>query len=779
MKRLLPLLLVWLVFGIPALRAQAPQFTMPVNIDSVHTYQAQNGIIIAEGNVSIRYGESTIYCDKAMYYPDSNEVLLLGNVRIYRIGHLFTGDRAVYNLDTKKITAADFRADVYPFLVETDTLTSMGPTAYRTREGFFTTSDNSKPDYHMSARSARIYPGDRIILDNVTFYVGQTPIFWFPSVYQSLNKNEGLFVVPGFTSIFGGYLRSRYTFPLTQDIGLTFNLDLMTKRGAGIGLDSRWEGGDNKEEREWGRFRSYFIHDIESGLNETSLSRPAIDPNRYRVSLQDRTYLAENLYSSVNINKVSDAFFLQDFAPGEFRTDPNPDNVVFLTKWDEDYTLTLTARKSLNNFFDFTERLPELAFDGVTRPIFGNSGLFMTSDGSVGDYRRDFAKGSLFQEYQSFRADGFIQLEYPKTLFNWLNIVPKAGIRETYYENTGQFEAVPSTGDVTLSDGAVLAAGTPVPELFRGGSVFRTVVDAGFETSFKLSRAYEEVQSRPWGLDGLRHVFQPYADFSYVYTSKNPQQLLQFDRISPSTEREPIDFPDFTSVDAIDNWAIVRLGVNNRFQTRRDNQTINWLEINTYFDINIQRPEFEQTFLSLPISDANIKTKTPLQGIVADPGTFSNVYNRIRWQPYSWLKATVDTQFPMLDAGFTEVNADVTYLLNADTSILLGHEYIQGNPLFPDSNYVTVGAYRRITDNWAVSFRDSYEFNGGYLADQRYSIHRDLSSWVASLTVEAINEGTGKYIYSVALVFTIKDMPQVSLPLSFNPEEVVGGSSSP
>ena len=61
------------------------------------------------------------------------------------------------------------------------------------------------------------------------------------------------------------------------------------------------------------------------------------------------------------------------------------------------------------------------------------------------------------------------------------------------------------------------------------GPLTRPVFDAGIESSFKLSRAYENAQSRAWGLDGLRHVIQPYTDFSYVLTGKNPSQILQFD----------------------------------------------------------------------------------------------------------------------------------------------------------------------------------------------------------------------------------------------------------
>ena len=62
---------------------------------------------------------------------------------------------------------------------------------------------------------------------------------------------------------------------------------------------------------------------------------------------------------------------LQDFFQTEFRIDPQPDNVVALTKYNPRYTLTAFTRFQVNNFFEATERLPEIALDVTRQPIFG------------------------------------------------------------------------------------------------------------------------------------------------------------------------------------------------------------------------------------------------------------------------------------------------------------------------------------------------------------------------------------------------------------------------
>ena len=84
---------------------------------------------------------------------------------------------------------------------------------------------------------------------------------------------------------------------------------------------------------------------------------------------------------------------------------------------------------------------------------------------------------------------------------------------------------------------------------------------------------------------------QPYVNFSYVSSPNvDPATILQFDRVQPSTNLNPIDFPQYTPIDALDQWTIARVGVRNRLQTRRDDLTVSWLEVETFVDVNFNSP---------------------------------------------------------------------------------------------------------------------------------------------------------------------------------------------
>jgi hypothetical protein len=278
--------------------------------------------------------------------------------------------------------------------------------------------------------------------------------------------------------------------------------------------------------------------------------------------------------------------------------------------------------------------------------------------------------------------------------------------------------------------------------LRQGGPQFRAVFDAGVEASFKISREWEDVQTRMLGLDGLRHIIQPFTNFSYVSDPGNPAEILQFDSVQPSTKLNPIDFPQYTSIDSIDRWTIWRLGVRNRLQTRRDDLTVSWLELETFLDVNIDNP-FD---------------KTP----------YSNLFNRLTFTPVPWARLVIDSQVPALDKGFTEVNTTINLQPISSLQVSLGHRYLNNNPFFQNSSLFVVGGYYRLNDNWGFGVQENYEAATHILEEQRYSVYRDLSSWVASLGA-IIRDNGGIKEYGVLLTFTLKAFPKFSFDLNFDP----------
>lgn len=754
-RRCVAALLVW-ACGTWGAWAQFGSFgDIPVEITADGNTRFEEGIAIAEDNVQIHYGDYSIYCDYAEYNPETRDVVLVGNIRVYTPDGLLTGQRSLFNLETKQMRALEFSGGRYPILFRSFSLRAFSARQFHVRDAYFTTDDSSMPDFHVKSKSVRIYTDSRVIFVNTTAYIGNVPIFWFPYIWANID-NSGIEFLPGYDSRWGAYLRTAYTFPIGRgnEILAKARLDYMSELGPGVGLDAVFNFG--KEDRSYGKFVSYYSWDTQP---DRFVGGPGEPPEsgkqgRYRVSFKQRLFLTDDIYATADLNLLSDVDMMEDYYPNEFRVDPQPDNYLSVTKWDEFYTLTLLGRWQINDFQQTVERLPEGVFDFKQHRLFG---LPVYYDGTTGvaNLQQSFSDIPEFDEfnfpdYNAVRVDSFHQLTVPTQLFGWLNLTPRAGLRATWYSRSGTFqdftaptEVDPVTGEISTLPPASIEStplNSPTPDLDVGGPVFRPVFNIGTEVSAKFSKAYEKIQARWLGLDGVRHVIQPYMNYSYVYNAgPSPNEILQFDAVVPSTELLPLDFPQFTQIDSLDTWNIMRLGVRNRLQTRRDQRTFQWFALDTFLDVNFDSP----------YSDSSV----------------SNFFNNFSFRPLPWLNINMESQLPVTPEGFTEVNTNFTVMPWDNLLFRFGHRYIDGNDYFSDNSQVDFYAYWRINSNWAFSFYEQYEFVSGILQYQRYMIHRDLSSWVASLGAVVRDNLGGDMDLGVLLVLTLKDAPQVTLPL--------------
>src|SRR5689334_2447604 len=96
-------------FAATLARAEIVPEKQPIEITASGNTNYQDGLATAHGNVVIHTGDSDIYADSVQYNPKTREVFAEGHVRIYRALSIFVGERAIYNLDTKKIEAVEMR----------------------------------------------------------------------------------------------------------------------------------------------------------------------------------------------------------------------------------------------------------------------------------------------------------------------------------------------------------------------------------------------------------------------------------------------------------------------------------------------------------------------------------------------------------------------------------------------------------------------------------------------------------------------------------------------
>ncbi len=733
-----------------------------INGDST-TYDTATGRAIAKGNVRAKFPDTEIYADQAEYDAQLNEVHVVGNVSIYRAGTLYRGEEATYNLTSKELDTRRLRSFFEspsaqgPLFFKSEHMKTKTESidAVDAEEASFSTEDSQDPDWFIKAKEVKIYPDDRIVFKNPTIYAGGVPVFWLPYLAQPLNEELGYTFTPGYKSNWGLFLENTYGTLLGDHSILKYHLDLRSDRGIAGGIDllsRRW-----KDNQYFGKFQAYYANDsspLTTGVAARNEDRTNLDSDRYRINFHHRVYLPgpdeSTLYVDFDINKLSDEFFYEDFFPTEFRIDPQPDNYIGLVKQHERGELSVLTRFRANDFYQTDTRLPEIALDFTRQPIFDTgafywgSTIFGVYDEKISSKRRAQLLGQISnledklgdpladttiddrtllddlksqtEEAGFTRFHSYHEALYPFTIGDWLNITPKLGVGLTTYSGI---------------DG-------PQPE-----NDTRTLFHAGVDVSFKASKMYENIQMPNLGVDGLLHVVQPYMNWSFLSSDSLGDGFKRIDRFAPSTRLRSIDIPQFTAIDDLNSWNILRLGVSNRLLTKRGNGTSPWLTSNTYFDVFMDDPEFNRDF--------------------------SNVFQEFAWYPLPWLRLDMGMQLPLLDnnVDFTEFNTALTFMPVKDFEFSIGNRILQNHPFFEDSNLIDFRTYTHINDNWGLSTYHRYETDDNTLETQQYSIHRDLTSWAGALGL-VIRDNRGKSETGVVFSLTLKDFPGVAIPLNLD-----------
>ena len=153
--------------------------------------------------------------------------------------HIYVADRGVYNVDTKQIRTSNARTEYYPYFLSGQNVTETSANVYRVEDSTFTTHDSPTADFHLRARTVRVYENDHVVFQNVTFYVGKVPIFWWPYMYQSLTDAFSFSIAPADLSSWGPSLLTQVAFPIGENIKGRVRLDYRGRRGPAPGDSGR------------------------------------------------------------------------------------------------------------------------------------------------------------------------------------------------------------------------------------------------------------------------------------------------------------------------------------------------------------------------------------------------------------------------------------------------------------------------------------------------------------------------------------------------------------
>lgn len=685
------------------------------------------GIAKAAGNVVVTYEDVTIYADEVEYHRDSGKVFARGNVRVYRGGEVVDAEEVIYTVPTGEMTTSQLKSSFEPLFysagsIERPEEASDGPIILK--DTSFTTHDSANPNYRFKVNKLEAYPDDRIVMHGARLFIGDTPTLYFPYYVQPMNADLGYYFTPGWNSAWGGFLLNQYGFMIGDRVLATTHLDVRSERGLAGGIE--FEDRKFNDNDQIGTLNLYYADDANPQRRFNGRARTNnIKSKRYRLNLQHRVYFPgsedETFYIDFDLHRLSDAFVLEDFFPADYRIDPKPDNLINITKLFDQGEISLLGRFQVNDFFQTDTRTPELSVDFIRTPI-GDTGFFyngMTSYGVIDEDLADvdIAAGMVDPSgYNRFHT--YHEFLFPTQLGGVLNVVPRVGGGYRHYS------------DFDL----------PGIDTFES-----TIFHAGVDLSFKMSKKSPHVYNKALGLDGLMHVVRPYMNYSFVSTDEINGRFTPIDRFTRTTRLRPIDLPLFTSIDDFRDWQIIRTGISQKWFTRRDGATYEWLSLNNYMDIYLDDPEFNRDT--------------------------SNFFTELEWNPVPWLTASTTAQVPLFGDGidFSEIDSNLTFMPNDRFRFGVGHYHLNNHPFFLDADLYTLSTYTRLSDDWGLGTNHRFESDDGTLEFQQYTIHRDMASWTASLGAIVRDNRDGENEVGFLLSLTLKAFPRLSLPVDFQP----------
>ena len=211
----------------------------------------EEDLVIAKGGALLKYQDIEVTADYLKINLTTH--LLFASDKV-----LFKQDKTEtyceelsYNWKTKKIILLKLKAELTGEGIK-GKIYYQGkkmenfPTNVELIEGSFTTCELEEPHYHIIAKEMIIYPKDKIIARNISWYEGKTKIITLPYFLIFLDRKTQLPILPkiGQNSTEGWFIKTNFNYYINEKSYGTLYIDWMEKRGIGTGLKQIWEIGD-------------------------------------------------------------------------------------------------------------------------------------------------------------------------------------------------------------------------------------------------------------------------------------------------------------------------------------------------------------------------------------------------------------------------------------------------------------------------------------------------------------------------------------------------------
>jgi len=441
----------------------------------------------ANGHVIIEWSGIVVNADQATYNRKTGMLSATGNVVMTKDQNVLRGTRVTFDVATGRGElehGALTSTSQGNFTFTGEKIIRVDETHMILNKTELTTCDLPNPSWKLAAEKLQVNLLGYAIGRNITFYIKDIPVLYLPWIAFPVVKERrsGLLIPrPGWSNTRGAELDIPIYWVIAPNQDMLFDLDILTKRGVGIGSEYRYARKRGSE----GFAGGYLIYDLKD------------DHWRGQLTQGHKEIFSPDMNLRTSVNQTSDRNFLADFGErsGEYNRQSNDTTLNFLKTW-QTYALTLDLRNSQDYYAidnsHTLQTLPEITLAAVRQRIFATPLYFDLDAGAANLYQGSGPSG------QRLRA--FPRLTLVPTLSESINASAFAGLHLRAY----------SSHDIPPDSGIRATDGDMVPE-------------AGARVSTSLSRVYTINGEH---LQKLRHELVP--EVTYAYTPNRDQTRHPF-----------------------------------------------------------------------------------------------------------------------------------------------------------------------------------------------------------------------------------------------------------
>lgn len=239
-------------------------------------YNEETGLVTAQGQVQVDLEDAKIKADDLKLDTKEDILNVVGHVQLDVKGQSldkpWQAESATYWIKDKIIAADSFAAEITdPQVKGTIFIRGKSGRDEKTQlvgtEGSLTTCDYDEPHYYFSAEEFTYLPHDKLIGKQVSFYALGKKRWTIPYyVFNFKQDRSKPFPTFGYSEVEGAFMKGAFDYVINQNNTGLLLIDVMQKKGMGIGFDHEFVVSDKPENK--GKLSLYYLREKDTALND-------------------------------------------------------------------------------------------------------------------------------------------------------------------------------------------------------------------------------------------------------------------------------------------------------------------------------------------------------------------------------------------------------------------------------------------------------------------------------------------------------------------------------